>query len=70
MLSILAIASARWLPRASAEGSLKLAGSVVVAAVPVVVEAGAGEGVAGGFEVVVVVAGAGAAGGADGVDEV
>lgn len=65
-----AMAAARWSPTASADGSLKLLVSVVGA-----VDAGAGEGVAGGFAAVVVVvvagcAGAAGAAGADGVDDV
>src|ERR1700761_3221767 len=65
MPSILAIAAARWSPRASADGSLN---DVLSAEAGGAVEAGAGEGVAGGFVVEEVVVGAGAAGGAAGVD--
>ena len=62
-----AIAAARWSPIARADGSLKLVDSVVGA-----VDAGAGDGVAGGFVAAVVVGCTGATGaaGADGVDEV
>ena len=55
MLSIFAIASSRCEPSVRAEGSLKLAPSVAGAE-------GAGEGVAGAFVLVVLEAGAGAAG--------
>lgn len=58
---MLAIAALRWSPIASADGSLKVAGSVAV-------EAGAGDGVAGGCCVVEVVdAGAGGAAGVEAV---
>jgi hypothetical protein len=57
MLSMFAMASSRWDPSVSADGSLKLAPSAAGAD-------GAGEGVAGAFDVVVFEAGAGAAGGA------
>ena len=57
ILSIFEIAASRCAPRVRDDGSLKLPSSVAAEA------AGAGEGVAGGFEVVLD-AGAGAAGGA------
>lgn len=57
MLSIFAIAASRCAPRVRADGSLKFPSSVPVDA------AGAGDGVAGAFNVVLD-AGAGAAGGA------
>lgn len=61
MLSIPEIAAARWSPSARADGSVK-------EGVPVAVDAGAGDGVAGGFAVEdVFVEGAGAAG-TDGVE--
>ena len=60
MLSISAIAAARSEPSVKAEGSLNVAVSAGVATEA----AGAGDGVAGGFPEDVLVAGAGAAGGA------
>lgn len=63
MLSIFWMAASRWEPRARAEGSLKLPASVVVGAAESIEPAGAGDGVAGAFVVVLEVC-AGAAGGA------
>lgn len=63
ILSILAIAASRWAPSVRADGSLKFPLCVV----PVVVFAGAGDGVAGAFPDGAFAAEVGPATGADGV---